>query len=145
MTETQQALVTRKKVAPDDSVGGAQPENSEYRIRQNCCASLLESIFGPFGQTQPELWDQRTYLLLVAMVYEYLSTHKGVPTKDLVLLAKTLSTARPIAARKGLAVKDHGITISADRFKALPEHVRNVIQQIYGVNVAERKSNTESE
>jgi len=105
-----------------------------YRCRQSSVASILDSVLGPFAQCNPELWERRTYLMLVGLVYGALCEDE-LPTAELTTLAKVLSELRP--ARLRGPTRDPA-TSSAGEPPAgqgkLPDRFADIVRQVYGTN-----------
>lgn len=101
---------------------------ADVRRRQKYIARILAKTFGPFAKSPPELWQQRTYLMMVGMTYERLATtSKEVPTAELMRLAKLLSGIDRGEQKRG---GNHRAPNNAPSL-SLPDAVR----EIYGTNL----------
>ena len=124
----------------------------DHRVRQVSIASILESVFGPLGECDPGLWEQRAYLMLLGLIYEKLiGNDTEFPTDDLVLLGKLLAEHRRVNARVrtgGLAPDAPGDASAAgdapSNREPLPDHFADVVRQVYGTNF-QSPGSTESE
>lgn len=99
--------------------------------------ALISRIFGPFADSQPELWTRRTFLLLVAKVYERLVIDKQqLTSKDFHEIAKTLVeiTRADVNPRKRNAPRNAGTRIDEGSTEALAEELARIVREIYGVN-----------
>ena len=93
----QDATSSAKRRAPEAPADERQqlPAMDEYRKRQAVTAAALDQLFGTWGTCQPKLWGQRTFLLLVGIVHERLSSAaEEIPTEELIALAKVLADNR---------------------------------------------------
>ncbi len=107
-----------------------------HRKRQVCVGSILDAVFGSLGKCAPELWERRTYLMLVGMVYERLATSEAeLPNDELVSLAKVLAENRRVEARlrEAEGPTETGDSPTADR-GPLPPRFGEIVRQLYGTN-----------
>lgn len=107
-----------------------------HRKRQVSVGSILDAVFGPLGKCAPELWERRTYLMLVGLVYERLATSEvELPTKELVSLAKVLAENRRVETRVREADEktETEDAPTADP-GALPPRFGEIVRQLYGTN-----------
>lgn len=140
----------RKRVT--DTEGETEGETEEQwqaklrarRKRQESVSSILDAAFGSLGKCNPDLWERRTYLMVVGMVYDRLAASEDeISTGDLVALAKVLAEQRRSAARnrtEGKVVEngdgspDRGAA-NPVRDGRLPERFGDVVRQLYGTNL----------
>lgn len=107
-----------------------------HRKRQVSVGAILDAVFGPLGKCAPELWERRTYLMLVGLVYERLATSEAeLPTDELVSLAKVLAENRRVEARlrKAEGPAETGDSPTTDR-GPLPQRFGEIVRQLYGTN-----------
>ncbi len=111
-------------------------------------AAILEETFGAPAKCSPELWEQRTYLMLVGLVYERLATNESeIPTDELVALAKILAENRRAAARSpGSKTPSATDTQDVASNGQLPPRLRSAVRQLYGadLDIADASRATES-
>ncbi len=134
---------TRSAVAP------APPEAeavASHRLRQASVAAILDQLFGPFGVSDPKLWERRAYLLLVGSVYERLAMDAELGTDELVKLARVLSESRRSKSSKassGSADGDTAMSASRDRGNGrLPDRFADMVRDLYGASVGDDQEST---
>jgi len=118
--------------APD----GATPtiNLAKHRRRQKSIAELLDHFLGPWRKCRPELWEHRTFLMFVGILYERLATNeKEIPTKELVAMSKALAEQRRAQAQSGGSYEPDAEKAKSGDGK-LPENFPEVVKQIYGTN-----------
>ncbi len=133
-----QVQATKPEKACSDAHADSKPPQSrsvtQHRRRQASISAILDSLFGDLAQQEPHLWDQRTYLLLVGMIYERLAVGESdLETSDLVALAKILAECRraDTSAVKQEKKEDADQT-SVSKEKTLPGHFGGLVEDIYG-------------
>lgn len=119
-----------------------------HRLRQASVAAILDEVFGPFGGSDPKLWERRAYLLLVGSVYERLATDAELGTDELVKLARVLAESRRSKSSKVSTTPpdDQAAvnTSSADGNGRLPDRFADMVRDLYGASVGDdQKSTTE--
>ena len=117
------------------------------RERQVSVSSILDAAFGSLGKCNPDLWERRTYLMVVGMVYDRLAASEDeISTADLVALAKVLAEQRRSAARdrtdgrvvgNGDGPADPGAE-NPVRDGRLPDRFGDIVRQLYGTNLPSR-------
>ncbi len=118
--------------APD----GATPtvNLAKHRRRQKSIAELLDHVFGPWRKCRPELWEHRTFLMLVGILYERLATNeKEIPTKELVAMSKALAEQRRAQAQSGASHESNEERPDPGDGQ-LPANFPVVVRQIYGMD-----------
>ena len=121
---------------PEDETHAYDEQIDSYRQRMASVAGVLNEMFGALGESNPELWDRRAYLMIVALVYDRLVSDKSVlPTEELVTLSKVLAESRRAEAqsRKTHAAKDD-TTDKESPSDELPENFAETVRQVYGTN-----------
>ncbi len=113
----------------------------DHHRRQASVAAILDQTLGHFAKSDPRLWERRAYLMLVGLVYERLATNEEeISTDDLVTLAKVLAENRRAEAR---AQGNHRISETPESLQSstgkLPDHLADVVRQVYGTHLQVRK------
>ncbi len=89
------SLPTGKGWGKDEKQSSPVPTLTQHRHRQASISAILDAMFGDLTKQDPKHWDQRTYLLIVGMIYERLAIDEAeIETSELVALAKILSECR---------------------------------------------------
>ena len=117
--------------------GGWDGKVSVHHQRQASVAVILDQTFGQLAKCDPDLWERRTYLMLVGLVYERLATSENeLPTEELVTLAKVLAENRraQARARDGKPTGDASEP-SKPPTGALPDRFGEIVRQVYGANL----------
>lgn len=135
-----QSLQTKARTT-GKAVDSVSPEGAavqDHRARQASAAAVIKKTFGPLAKSRPELWNKHAYLLLVGIIYERLSMDQaGIPTKELVSLAKILLDGRRnVACSEGQPDGDDGETVSAGK-GPLPDRFADLVRQVYGTTLPE--------
>lgn len=117
---------TTDPVSKDD-VPEAPKAQDVVRNDQFFAARVIHELFGPFTKDHPELWAKRTYLMIVAKVYEYLVLHQDVTPKEIVELTKAFAESCKVDVGEG----------QDDPAKAgnVVDCLRGIVRQVYGVNL----------
>lgn len=116
-----------------------------HRRRQGPVAEIIEAIFGPLAECNPQLWGRRAYCLLVGIIYERLAAdEREIDTGELVTLAKVLAETRrcenQATAAEQRTAESNGRapsrtfdneTTSTD---PLPPNFGEIVRRIYGAN-----------
>jgi len=108
-----------------------------HRRRQASVSAILDQTFGRFAESDPALWDRRTYLMLVGVVYERLATDEAeLPTDELIALAKLLAESRRADSQSRAREAANAATApSVSANGPLPDSFGDVVRQIYGTDV----------
>ena len=132
---------TRSAVAPSPGAAVAS-----HRLRQASVAAILDQLFGPFGVSDPKLWERRAYLLLVGSVYERLAMDAELGTDELVKLARVLAESRRSKSSKASSGSADGETaMSASRECGngrLPDRFADMVRDLYGASVCDDQEST---
>ena len=130
-----------KKKVPDPA------QRVAMRERQSWAASMINHHFGAFKDSSPELWTNRTFLLIVAKVYEHLVLCKKISPKDFLELTKTLGESCKSTPRRthGTGAKGRNSTPESN-FGGVVAGLQEMVRQIYGANLqtAEAESSPNS-
>lgn len=105
------------------------------RERQSWAASMINFHFGAFKDSKPELWTHRTFMLIVAKVYEHLVLCEAISPKEFLELARTLGESnKSTPTGKDLhGAKESG---SADsNLGGVVAGLEEMVRQIYGTNL----------
>ena len=158
MAKTTRKKAPRKKTATKKSVArksGAEktglarsavasaPEEAvaAHRLRQASVAAILDQVFGPFGTSDPKLWERRAYLLLVGSVYDRLATDAELGTDELVKLARVLAESRRSKlSRASAGSADGGTAMTASDSEGngrLPNRFADMVRDLYGASVCD--------
>jgi len=158
MTET-----TRKQAAVKKPVAGKSASEStgrsrsavastpqeavaSHRLRQASVAAILDQLFGPFGASDPKLWERRAYLLLVGSVYERLAMDAELGTDELVKLARVLAESRRSKSSRGSStVHDESAAVndaSGSGNGRIPDRFAAMVRDLYGANVADERASS---
>ncbi len=125
-----------KKTAPRQSRTGGNPGSNitQHRHRQASISAILDAMFGDLANQEPKNWDQRTYLLIVGMIYERLATDEAeIETSELVALAKILSECRRADTGAVKQEQKEDAEPSPDSTgNSLPGKFDGVVHDIYG-------------
>jgi hypothetical protein len=79
-----------------------------YRERQSSTASVLVDVLGPLTDAAPQLWSQRTFLLLVMKIYERLMMDEGqLTSKEMQEIARSLEGLARAASRRSPGRSPH--------------------------------------
>jgi len=109
----------------------------EHRLRQEKIAGILEKVFGPFADSNPDLWEHRAYLMLIGTVHNYLAFGgDGISAKELTDLAKVLSDNRG-TSKTGGARKDPRTGGSSAPEEDDPRPLSELVQEVYGTKIEE--------
>ncbi len=103
------------------------------REKQSWAASMINRHFGPFKKSHPELWVQRTFMLIVLKLYERLVLGDAISCKEFAELTKTL-----VDGSKNELTEGAGKQAASDRNSNLDGVVtglENMVRQIYGTNL----------
>lgn len=109
---------------------------SAHRRRMASVAAFLNETFGRFGESNPDLWDRRAYLMIVGVVYERLAANESeLSTDELVALSKVLAESRRAEAQSRKAqATENGASGKASPSDELPENFAETVRQVYGTN-----------
>lgn len=108
-----------------------------HRLRQASVSVILDQVFGPLGECDPELWDRRAYLLLVGSAYERMSGDDEISTDELVKLARVLAENR--RSKAGMIASDsshENDNDSVPKNGQLPNRFAEMVRNLYGTTVA---------
>lgn len=123
-------------VLPSDRASG--DDVAVHRLRQASVASILDQLFGPFGASDPKLWERRAYLLLVGSVYERLAADADLSTDELVKLARVLAEHR---RSKSPSKSGDSESLSSGAQGAgdgpLPDRFAEMVRDLYGTSLDE--------
>lgn len=101
----------------------------EYRARLAAVADILNNLLGEFDKQNPALWEHRTYLMMVGVIYERLVLYGAeLPTDDVVDLAKVLT-----AYRRTELSRPPASTSPIESDAPLVEQVADAARELYGV------------
>jgi hypothetical protein len=111
------------------------------REGQSVASMVIAERFGPFAESQPELWTKRTFLLIVGKVYEHLVLRKKISPKEFLDLTRTLAenckvdaklqetSSTPKSGRSGYGPgQDLGEKNAVDKLE-------QIVRQLYGTNL----------
>ncbi len=119
---------------------------ASHRLRQASVAAILDQLFGPFGASDPKLWERRAYLLLVGSVYDRLATDAELSTDELVKLASVLAESRRSKSSKassGPVDGEPAMNASRDGGNGrLPDRFADMVRDLYGANVDDERTST---
>ena len=119
---------------------------ASHRLRQASVAAILDQLFGPFGASDPKLWERRAYLLLVGSVYERLATDAELGTDELVKLARVLAESRRSKSSKVSSRSEDdeaaAITSGAKGNGRLPDRFADMVRDLYGATVGDDQKST---
>jgi len=144
MAKTTRKKTTRKKSVARRSTRARTVETdceeavAAHRLRQASVAAVLDQVFGPFGASDPKLWERRAYLLLVGSVYERLATDPELGTDELVKLARVLAEIRRAkppgrsSTSRGAVRETSG---SCDGNGRLPDRFADMVRDLYGTQL----------
>lgn len=115
--------------ATDAAEKAPDPKLVEYRARLAAVADILNNVFGEFEKQNPALWEHRTYLMMVGVIYERLVLYGAdLPTDDVVDLAKVLT-----AYRRAEHGKSPTTAHPTEPETPLVEQVADAARELYGV------------
>jgi hypothetical protein len=121
-------MATRiKKEVPDPQ------EVLALHERQSWAASMINLHFGEFKDSKPELWTHRTFMLIVAKLYEHLVLCEKISAKEFVALTKTLAQSgksRPVG-RGGEETE----STTDSNLGGVVAGLEDMVRQIYGTNL----------
>jgi hypothetical protein len=132
-----------KPKRPKRTAGSAQSEAKEgwkgrvqaHRQRQALVARILNRTFGRFAKSNPELWERRTYLMLVGLMYQWLATNdEEISTDELVALSKALAEQRRAEAQAGDGGGGQPRQAGGGDEGELPNNFAEIVRQVYGTN-----------
>lgn len=107
----------------------------EYRIRQTLTASILKELYGSFEDSDPNLWNQGSYLGLVGSVYERLVTGKGVPIRELLSLSKVLAECRRFDGGSHSKLSGQQTDSLSGKTQQEPNDFKESVRDLYGTNL----------
>ena len=111
------------------------------RERQSVAAMVIAERFGPFAESHPEMWTQRTFLLIVGKVYEHLVLCKKISPKEFIDLTRTLVENCKVDAKRqegASTQKSERGGHSASQSPGLGgvvDGLEQLVRQIYGTNL----------
>ncbi len=109
----------------------------EHRLRQATISKILKRLYGPLAKCNPKFWEQRTYLLLIGLLYTRLvGKEKRISTNELERLAKMLAEQR--RANASSAAKSPESVPSSTVWPAGGEpqsSLADVVREVYGVQL----------
>ncbi len=117
-------MPARVKKKPSDRIAFLS-----MRERQSAAAAIIAKKFGWFAESQPKLWSQRTFLLIVAKAYEYLVLCEKISPRELVELTRTLVEYNKVDAGKNRNPphKPNGGSVV--------DELEEIVRRIYGANL----------
>lgn len=143
------ALSPETEASTQDETKTYDVRISAHRRRMASVGAFLTETFGRFGESNPDLWDRRAYLMIVGLVYERLVTNESeLSTDELVALSKILAESRRAEAQsRKTHASDNGAADKASPTGELPENFAETVRQVYGTNfqMPERATNTSDE
>jgi hypothetical protein len=110
-----------------DDVPKAAESQDEVRSDQYFAAKVIDELFGPFTKDHPELWAKRTYLMIVAKVYEHLVLHEEIAPKEMVELTKAFTES----CKVDLGESQDDLSKGGNVLDSL----RGIVRQVYGANL----------
>jgi hypothetical protein len=113
---------------------------ADFEFRENQCtfARRLAEVFGPFLQIHPELWTHRTFLLIVAKIYNHLVGIEKIVPKEMMELTKALVEQCKVLAKVSRPQGDDESPVNGARSpdgNQLAETLDKLVREIYGANV----------
>jgi len=139
------SLPTGKGWGMDNQPTTPMPNLTQHRHRQASISAILDAMFGDIARQDTKCWDQRTYLLIVGMIYERLAVDEAeIETSELVALAKILSECRraDTGANKQ-EQKDNSDQTSETEKGNSPRKIKVVVQDVYGAGYNPPANQTE--
>lgn len=129
-------------VTPDVSPAPYHAALTAHRRRQASVGAILDATLGRLAECHPDLWERRTYLLFVGLIYERLATCEAeISTDDLASLSKVLTENRRAEAQsqKSTPTEKSSSTEQCAKAEApptsdLPDNFTDIVRQVYGTN-----------
>jgi hypothetical protein len=125
--------MTRTRSEPVQPEAPSTAQIDAHRKKQAEIHEALNKVFGPFEESDPRKWKERTFLHLVGLVYTRLSASVSpIPTDELGVLAKLLAEERLPAGKPGRA--------SSNRASGgqNPPTFAEIVRQVYGVSIQDK-------
>lgn len=105
---------------------------------QSLAGRVIAGMLGPFTKSNPQLWSQRKFLLLLTKIYEQLVIdRKELTPKDFLEWARTLREAAKSGQSKGSRQKIWvgNSDCSNDDTPVLAGKLESIVREIYGANL----------
>ena len=123
----------------------AKPDLDAYRRRMNAIGKALSAVFVGMESADSDLWGRGLYLKLVGKLYEALDCD-DLPLEDLQALSRMISeqrraqtqameAERRLHAQRSTDGDDDDENAGLRSARELPSRFKEVVQQIYGVNL----------